>query len=200
MNRCLQDLVFLLLGLILLALVGCRPTSPPVSYYSLAGVEHPAQASGKQSRLAVQVGPVTLPDVLKKSQIVFSSIGGSFQLSDQHRWSGELDRDIARAIGEQLAARLGTEQIAMYPAGQHLELTHQVVLDVVIMEGVLGKEATLVARWSVVDPKSKTARITRRSTVSEPPTDSNHGAWVAAQRRNIAKLSEEIAAAIHTAR
>jgi len=199
-NRCLHDLVCLLLGLILLTLVGCNPTSPPVSYYSLAGVEHPAQASGKHDRLAVQVGPVTLPDVLKKSQIVFSSTGGSFQLSDQHRWSGELDRDIARAIGEQLATRLGTEQIAMYPAGQHLELTHQVVLDVVAMEGVLGKEATLVARWSVIDPKSKAARITRRSTVREQPTDNSHGAWVAAQRRNIAKLSEEIAGAIMTVR
>jgi len=166
----------------------------------LAGVEPPAEVSGKQSRLAVQVGPVTLPDVLKKSQIVFGNTGGSFQLSDQHRWSGELDRDIARAIGEQLAVRLGTEQIALFPAGQHLDLTHQVVLDVVAMEGVLGKEATLVARWSVVDSKSKTARMTRRSTVSEQPTDSSHGAWVAAQRHNIAKLSEEIADAIMTVR
>ena len=200
MNRCLHNLVCLLLGTMLLALVGCGSTSPPVSYYSLASAEPPVQAGGKHNTLAVQVGPVTLPDVLKKSQIVFGNTGGSFQLSDQHRWSGELDRDIARAIGEQLAVRLGTEQIALFPAGQHLELTHQVVLDVVAMEGVLGKEATLVARWSVVDPKNKNARMTRRSTVGEQPTDNSHGAWVAAQRRNIAKLSEEIASAIITTR
>ncbi len=199
MNRCPHKLVCLLLGTMLLALVGCSSTSPPVSYYSLASVEPPAQTGGKHNTLAVQVGPVTLPDVLKKSQIVFGS-GGGFQLHDQHRWSGELDRDIARAIGEQLAVRLGTEQIALFPAGQHLEVTHQIVLDVVAMEGVLGKEATLVGRWSVVDPKSKAARMTRRSTVSEQPTDNSHGAWVAAQRRNIAKLSEEIASAIITAR
>lgn len=200
MNRYLQHLVCLLFGSILLALVGCSPTSAPVSYYSLSSAEPPVQAGGKHTQLAVQVGPVTLPDVLKKSQLVFGSSGGSFQLSDQHRWSGELDRDIARAIGEQLAIRLGTEQIALFPAGLHLDLTHQVVLDVVAMEGVLGKEATLVARWSVVDPKTKTARFTRRSTVSQQPADSSHGAWVAAQRRNIAKLSEEIATAITSAR
>lgn len=199
MNKYPHILVCLLFGSALLALVGCSSTSPSVSYYSLAGVESPPPVSGKQSRLAVQVGPVTLPDVLKKSQIVFGNTGSSFQLSEQHRWSGELDRDIARAIGEQLAIRLGTEQIALFPAGQYLELTHQVVLDVVAMEGVLGKEATLIARWSVVDPKTKTARVTRRSTVSERPTDSSHGAWVAAQRRNITRLSEEIATAITSA-
>ena len=200
MNRYLHTFVCLLLGSMLLALLGCSPTSPPVSYYSLAGVEPPAQVGGKPSRLAVQVGPVTLPDVLKKSQLVFSSSGGSFQLSDQHRWSGELDRDIARAIGEQLAVRMGTEQIALFPAGQYLELTHQVIVDVLAMGGVLGKEATLEARWSVVDPKTKTALFTRRSSVSNQPADTSHGAWVAAQRRNIAKLSEEIAAAITSAR
>lgn len=196
MNRYLHTLVSLLLGSMLLVFVGCSPTSPPVSYYSLAGVEPPVPVSGKQGRLAVQIGPVTLPDVLKKSQIVFGNTGSSFQLSEQHRWSGELDRDIARAIGEQLAIRLGTEQIALFPDGQHLDLTHQVVLDVVAMEGDLGKEATLIVRWSLVDPKTKTARITRRSAVSEQPADNSHGAWVAAQRRNIAKLSEEIASAI----
>ena len=200
MNRYLHTFVCLLLGSMLLALLGCSPTSPPVSYYSLAGVEPPAQVGGKPSRLAVQVGPVTLPDVLKKSQLVFSSSGGSFQLSDQHRWSGELDRDIARAIGEQLAVRMGTEQIALFPAGQYLELTHQVIVDVLAMGGVLGKEATLEVRWSVVDPKTKTALFTRRSSVSNQPADTSHGAWVAAQRRNIAKLSEEIAAAITSAR
>lgn len=200
MNRPLYSLVCLLFGLVLLLLVGCSSTSPPVNYYTLAGVEPQVQAAGKQQRLAVQIGPVSLPDVLKKSQIVLGSGGGSFRLSDQHRWAGELDRDIARAIGEQLAVRLGTEQIALFPAGQHLELTHQVVVDVLVMEGVLGHKATLEARWSVVDPKTKTARLTRRSTVSDQPADSSHAAWVVAQRHNIAKLSEEIAGAIMTAR
>lgn len=196
MNKYPHTFVCLVLGPVLFLLVGCSPASSPVSYYSLAGPEPKVQAGSAQNRLAVQVGPVTLPDVLKKSQIVFGRGGGSFQLSDQHRWTGELDRDIGRAIGEQLAVRLGTEQVALFPAGQHLELTHQVVLDVVAMEGALGTEATLVVRWSVVNPKTKTAWLTRRSTVSEQPADNSHGAWVAAQRHNIAKLSDEIAAAI----
>lgn len=200
MNRCLRPLVCLLLGHVLLVLVGCSATSPPVSYYTLAGAEPPAQAAGKQSRLALQIGPVSVPDVLKKSQIVLGGGDGSLHPSDQHRWAGEVDRDIARAIGEQLALRLGTEQIALFPSGQHLEPTHQVIIDVLAMDGVLGKEAVLVARWSVVDPTTKTARTTRRSAFSAQPADSSHAAWVAAQRHNIAKLSEEIAGAIMTAR
>lgn len=200
MNRRLHTLVCLMLGQVLLFLVGCGATSPPVSYYSLAGAEPPAQGAGKQSRLAIQIGPVNVPDVLKKSQIVLDSGDGSLHPSDQHRWAGEVDRDIARAFGEQLAMRLGTEQVALFPSGQHLELTHQVIVDVLAMDGALGKEASLVVRWSVIDPKTKTARLTRRSAVSAQPADSSYAAWVAAQRRNIAKLSEEIAGAIMAVR
>lgn len=200
MNRRLHALVCLLLGQVLLVLGGCSATSPPVSYYSLAGAEPPAQVTGKPNRLALQIGPVSVPDILKKSQIVLGSGDGSLHPSDQHRWAGEVDRDIARAIGEQLALRLGTEQIALFPSGQHLEPTHQVIVDVLTMEGALGKEASLVVRWSVVDPTTKTARTTRRSALSAQPADSSYAAWVAAQRRNIAKLSEEIAGAIMTGR
>lgn len=199
-KRCTHNLAALLLGSIVLALIGCSSASAPIRYYSLAGGFLPAQAGSQvgshQARFAIQIGPVILPEILKKSPIVLGRGDSSFQLSDQHRWSGELDRDLARAIAEQLAVRLDTEQIALFPAGQHFELTHQVVFDVVAMEGLLGTEARLVIRWSVLEPTTKVARLTRLSSVSEQPIDNSHGAWVAAQRRNIAKLSEEIATAI----
>lgn len=200
MNKPLHCVVGLLLGSVLLLVAGCGPTSPPVSYYRLTSAALPAPVHGQQSRVAVQVGPVSVPDVLKKPQLVFGGGDGRYQLSDQHRWADGLDRDIAQAIGEQLAARLHTEQIALFPEGQYLQLTHQVVVDILTMEGELGKQAVLVARWSVVDLNNKTASLTRRSVVREQSADSSHGAWVAAQRHNIAKLSEEIAGAIASVR
>jgi uncharacterized protein len=198
-NRSFLILICLVLfGPVFFSVTGCSPVSPPVTYHSLLGSGLTNNPTGSQSRLAILVGPVSVPDVLKTSQIATGS-GERYQLSDQHRWTGEVAHDFARAVGEQLAARLGTEQIALYPKDQHLEPTHQVILDILAMEGVLGKEAKLAARWSLVDPKSKTVRVTRRSIFSEPPADGSYDAWVAAQRRNLSLLSEEIAAAIKTA-
>ena len=200
MNRSLITLIcFVLLGPVLFSVTGCSPVSPQVTYHSLLGSGLTNNPTGSQDRLAILVGPVSVPDILKTSQIATGGSGERYQLSNQHRWTGEVAHDFARAVGEQLAARLGTEQIALYPKDQYLEPTHQVILDILAMEGVLGKEAKLAARWSLVDPKSKTVRVTRRSTFSEPPADGSYDAWVAAQRRNLSLLSEEIAAAIKTA-
>lgn len=196
MNKFSLILVCLLLtGPVLLPLAGCGPASPQIhhSLYAPDLVPHPAPSSG---RMAILVGPVTIPDLLKTSQIVTGGAGGRYQLSDRHRWAGELDRDLARAIGEQLAGKLGTEQVAIYPVRQPLKPTHQVILEVLTMEGTLGKEATLAVRWSLVDPDSGTTRLTRRTVLSEQPADSGYDAWIAAQQRNIGRLGEEIAAAI----
>ena len=183
--------------LIALSLVGCGATSTPINYYSLSGAKAAPIKPGQQ-RLALQIGPVILPDLLKRSQIVLGVAEQPYRLSDQQRWAGELDREFARALGEQLAAQLGTEQITLYPADGHLQLTDQVLLDILSLEGSLGKEAVLIVRWTLVDPATKAARLTRRSTCTTVPSDGSHDAWVAAQRANIGKLGAEVAATIRT--
>lgn len=188
----------MLLGLGPLLLNGCSPVSPQVTYYSLLDSSQTLPAAKTQGHLALLIGPVTLPDALKTSQIATGGAGGQYQLSDHHRWASEVDRDFARALGEQLATRLGTEQIALYPLDQYLEPTQQVVADILTMEGALGEEARLTVRWSVLDPKSKKSRLTRRSSFSEQPVDATYGAWVNAQRRNISRLSEAIAVEIRS--
>lgn len=182
-------------GLIVVLLGGCASTSPPIAYYSLSGSQ-PAPVKPDQRHFAVQIGPVTLPDLLKRSQIVLGAPEQPYRLSDQHRWAGELDREFARALGEQVAAQLGTEQIALFPADGHLQLTDQVLLDILSLEGSLGKEAVLIVRWTVVDPATKAARLTRRSSCITVPGDGSHGAWVAAQRANIGKLGAEVASVL----
>lgn len=176
-----------------LGLCGCGSKTPPVSYYSLLGPELASSASEQNGRMTLLIGPITLPDILKKQQIVTGRAGERYLLSENHRWSGMLDRDFARAIGEYLSHSLGTEQIALYPLEQNVSPTHQVVCDVLAMDGVVGEEARLVVRWSLIDPATKSVKLTRRSQCVQQPADASYEAWVAAQRNNIRCLGEKIA-------
>ncbi|MDR2549941.1 MAG: PqiC family protein [Desulfobulbus sp.] len=202
MNKSLHLLVAVAMtGALFSLTTGCAPASAPISYHSLVAADPAPRASVPQeSRMALMVGPVSIPDLLKNSQIATGGSGGRYRLSEQHRWAGEVDREFARAIAEQLVRGLNTEQVSLYPAGQYLEPKLQIVLDVVAMDGELGKEAKLDVRWSLVDPKSKTALLTRRTALAEQPADSGYDAWIEAQRRNIAKLGQEIATAIRARR
>lgn len=195
----IQMTIVSLLGLVLLA--GCFAASPQVSYYSLYAPAHrPASAAAGTpgDTLAVSVGPVTIPDILKQTKIATGGTDGRYRLAEYHRWSGELDRDLARAVAEQLSGRLGTEQVALFPWDQNFTTNIRVFIDVLSMGGEPGKEATLSVRWALVDPQGQRPQVIRRSELRETPAEAGYHGWVAAQQQNVAQLAEEIAALVKT--
>ena len=197
MNKFLLNVGGLLVCCLLtVGLSGCGGKAPQISYYSLQAPQDAPASTHQSGPMVLLIGPISLPDILKKQQIVTGNAGERYLLSENHRWSGKLDHDFARAIGEYLANRLGTEQIALYPLQQPLSPTHQVVCDVLTMDGTIGQDARLVVRWSLLDTTTKAVRMTRRSSCRAQPADNSYDGWVAAQRSNIRCLGEEIAAGL----
>lgn len=187
----------LALGLTAVIAAACSgPKSPETAYYSLLGAQAVGTTTGQDNTLVLSVGPVTVPDMLRQSQIATGGESGRYYLSEYHRWTGDLDRDIARALAEQLAGRLGTEQVLLYPVDRRLNPTFQVALDILAMDGELGREARLVARWTLIDPQGKRSAMVRRGSYTQQPSGAGHDAWVEAQQRNLGALSDEIAALI----
>jgi uncharacterized lipoprotein YmbA len=78
-------------------------------------------------------------------------------------------------------------------------IDYQVTVDVVRCDGRLGDAAWLEARWSIFKGPENKLLKTSRSNISEPVTGADYGHLVAAQSRTLAKLSQEIAAAIQQA-
>ncbi len=182
---------------VLLTATGCGTTHQPVTYYSLLGTTDIQPIAGERhEQLALSIGPVVIPDLLKQSRIAIGGEGGRYQLSESHRWSGEIDREFAQAVAEQLAGRLGTEKVGVFPGDQYLEPTRRVQVDVIVMGGELGKEAILAVRWALVDPQCNIAPMVKRSDFREATSGAGYAAWVAAQQRNIARLGEEIAGVV----
>ncbi len=201
MNNIFSSLrCIMLLAAIGAALAGCSASSPQVTYYSLLGREAATTVDNRNDQLVLSVGPVTIPDILKKSQIATGGTEGRYHLSEYHRWAGNVDREVARALAEQLAGRLGTEQVIIFPGDERREPNLQITVEVLAMDGDLGREAKLTVRWTLVDPQGTRAPITRRSQFNEQPAGNGYDAWVTAQQHNIARLGEEIAAVIKAQR
>lgn len=197
MSKSMTSLGFAILSaLIGMALSACSGSTPQVAYYSLLSADIKKTTEQRHDPLVLSVGPIRIPNVLEKSQIATGGIDGPYRLSDYHRWTGNVDREFARALTEQLAGRLGTEQVYIFPGDRYLEPTCQVQLDVLEMKGDLNKEAQLTVRWTLIDPKGKTAPITRLSRFSKRPEAEGHDSWVKAQQHNISQLSDEISALI----
>ncbi len=194
MNKPCLPFRLVLAGLLATILTGCAAPPPPVVYHSLLGADTGAAAAARADGPAVVVGPVSVPDLLHNTRLATGS-DGRFQLAEQHRWAGAVDREIGRALAERLAADLATERVSLFPQAPATKTAWRVQVEVLALDGLPGQWARLEVRWTLLDPDGTGPR-TRRGDYREPLTEPGLAAWVAGQRTNLARLGADIAAAI----
>jgi hypothetical protein len=92
----------------LLLLSACSlGTSPPERFFTLAS-EAPAAAPASATVAAylVVVGPVTIPEIVDRPQLVTSAGANRVEIAEQARWAAPLKSEIPRVIADHLARQL----------------------------------------------------------------------------------------------
>ncbi|MGB5218202.1 MAG: PqiC family protein [Smithella sp.] len=188
MNR-LAASIFFFTALALTA--GCA--SSPQRFYTLNST--PAPKATQQANYSVSVGPVSVPAVVNRPQIVVRTDPHRVSINEFDRWASPLKDDIARVIVENLMTLLGTTQITIFPSSLASDTSYRCIIDILHFDSEPGKAATLDALWKVSSTKDGPIHH-GRTTITEPAQDSDFAALVAAHSRALGQLSVEIAAAI----
>jgi len=191
------------LAALLIVAGGCavtgKGTTRPTQFYVLRPLDAGSvEAVAEQLRedLTVAVGPVELAAYLKRPHIVTLSEGNEVRLADFDRWAEPLEDGISRILSENLSVLLGTHRVVAHgPRSLALPL-YSVAVKVVRLDGRLGEEVLLSARWGVIERRSDEILLTRRSTYRRPAEGSGYGAFVAAENLVLEDLCREIAAAV----
>jgi uncharacterized lipoprotein YmbA len=189
-----------LLPLAALLLGGCV-RSPEPKFYTLTMVQdqYSARRSNPAPKAVIGIGPVKIADYLDRSQIVTRTGNDQLVKSESNRWVGSFKDNFINVLADDLGFLLSDQQIYVYPWRTSVPIDYQVTVDVVRCDGRLGDAAYLEARWSILKGPEKKLLKTNRSSINEPITGADYTELVAAQSRAIAKLSEDIAAAIQEA-
>jgi uncharacterized lipoprotein YmbA len=171
--------------------VGCAST-PPAHFYVLSASVAPVPTS---TRIAVAVGPVSVPAVVDRPEIVISTGANEVQLDEFNRWAAPLRDNLARVIAENLVAILGTPRVTLFPQMPSADSDYRVAVEVQRFQSTLGNSATLDAVWIVRRAKDGKAQ-TGRTNVHETVRDDSYNALAAAHSQAVAHVSQNIADAI----
>jgi uncharacterized lipoprotein YmbA len=195
-----QHVARLLSGCLLLSTIlvlsGCVGRSAPqVSYFSLLTIEQlgDLKVIAVHPKVKLGINPVTIPESLKQSQIVTRQHGNQFEFSEFNRWAGVLERDLAAVVGDNLGALLGIEKVDYFPWMRHFTPNYRVEIDIQRLDGSLGGEAMLNARWAVADATGKELLVGNRSVFRQPLQGSGFAALVKAESLLVAELSKTLA-------
>jgi uncharacterized lipoprotein YmbA len=175
-------------------LAGCG-SSPAVRYYTLNAVEAPAATAGPaKAALTVTVGPVSVPEVVDRAQIVLRVDANRVELSEFDRWAEALKLAIPRVVAASLAQQIAEARVFVFsPSAPPADF--RVLIDVERFESEPAKAVTVEASWSIL-PRAKGEPKSGRSVVREPVATAGYDALVAAHSRALARISADIAGAI----
>lgn len=180
-------------------MMGCISRSAPdVTYFSLLTVEQLGEAKplAAMPDVSLGVGPITIPESLKRMQVVTRSQGNQYRFDEHHRWAGILEQDISTVIGSNLDYLLGTDKVAHFPWMGYFQPTHRIVVDVQQLDGDLSGGAVLIARWFVANGDGKELLEVRKSVYRQALADTSYASLVKAESQMLAELSKEIAVAV----
>ena len=141
------------------------------------------------------MGPVSVPAVVDRPQIVVNVGPNQVRLEEFNRWAAPLQNNIARVVADNLVLMLGTPRVILSEQLLSADADYRAAIEVQSFQSAPGEAAMLDAVWSVrrtKDGKAETGRTTVRETVQEKGYD----ALAAAHSRALARLSRDIAAAV----
>jgi uncharacterized lipoprotein YmbA len=170
---------------------GCAST-PPARFYTL---EASAPAAGTSTEIAVSVGPVSIPALVDRPQMVLGDGMKPVRLDELHRWAMPLQENLSSVIAQNLGALLGTPRVTRFPKSSASQADFRVAVDVERFESVAQQWVRLDAVWTVRQ-MSDGATEQHRSSVREPVNGAGYDELVAAHSRAAARLSQGIAEAV----
>jgi uncharacterized lipoprotein YmbA len=188
----MHRLVTIFAGFTFAVLVAGCGSSPPSRFYTLNAASGTASSA---STLSVLVGPVAVPALVDRPQIVVVAGANQVRVDDFNRWASPLQNAIARVVADNLVAMLGTPRVTLSAQTLTADSDYRASIDVQSFQSALGDAATLDAVWTVRRAKDGKAE-TGRTTAREPVAEQSYDALAAAHSRALARLSQDIAAAV----
>jgi uncharacterized lipoprotein YmbA len=163
--------------------------SPASRFYTLSAGAAPSATPANRS---VSVGPVSIPAVVDRPQIVVTTGPNQVRLEEFNRWASPLQNGIARVVAENLVALLSTPRVILFSQTLGIDIDYRAAIEVQRFESAPGEAATLDAVWTVIRPREGKSQ-TGRTTVREAVQGSSYDALAAAHSRALERLSRDIA-------
>ncbi len=188
------------LWLIIIGTIGCGRTQA-TKFYILSPIEYQdAKAHSvkfeSNSKIAIGVGPITLPNYLDRPQIITGVSQSQLSLADFHHWAEPLQHNMGRVLSENLSGLIPTNRIAVYP-WRHFRADYQIEIDVVRMYSDAYGKISLIATWRIIKNDNGKLISLNKSNLNVSVDAGDFDQIVNGHSRLLADLSREIAVAIN---
>jgi uncharacterized lipoprotein YmbA len=185
------------IAFLLMALTACA-SSAPTRFYLLNPIDGTDQArrDDVKPRSIIGIGPVTFPAYLDREEIVTRIGANELHVAGFDQWAEPLKDNFTRVLAENLSQLLPADSFILFPFSGPEKIDWQVAMEVIRLDGALGGDVLLLARWTIYEKGGTKIFMTNESRFSQPASIPEYAALAAAHTRLVEDLSREIAGTI----
>lgn len=194
MTKPLHTILFLLLFMSLSACSGTDSSLGGTRFYSLSALP-PVTDASVNNHLKIGVGPVSVPRLLNRPQIISRKTNTEINMAEKHQWGGSYKEELIQVMTDNLSSLLKTESIEQYPWKFSFKPHYQVRINIERLDGQLGKNVILKARWRLI--KNDKEILVKRAVITTPTKGNGYNQYVKAQSQALTTFSKQIAAQIN---
>ena len=179
-------------ALLVACLAGCG--APPKERYYALSMTDIANAP-TAAAFGVAVGPVIVPEMVDRPQLVLRVATNRMELSELNRWAEPLKRALPRVIAGSIAQGAPAARVYLPGTDAVSPADYRVRIEIERFDSELGKGATVEAAWSISGGGNAAVRY-GRSLVRETASGPGYDELVAAHSAAAAAIGRDIAAAL----
>ncbi|MFI3218661.1 MAG: PqiC family protein [Methylococcales bacterium] len=193
LTRYPQSLIILCTGLF----TACAAT-PPTNFYLLESHSPPVMATTViEKKQMIGLGPLTLPAVLDRQQIVTRTENNGIELAEFHQWAAPLKNTVIDVLSKNLEAQQANIIVRGYPWGAYGEMDYRIIIDISRFDSQLGKSANLEANWAIMEEKKHTIVSNGRTNLKQVLNDASYQSAVSAQEKLLSEFSHQLSVQLH---
>lgn len=182
-----------LLGILLVGLSACS-TSPSseARYFSLTPLNEHYTGKALANQLSLGIGPVEIPGLLNRPQLIYRKDNNEVLISEQHQWAGPMREEIQQAMVERIVDVSGSNHIMHYPWPRALWPEYEARVRIERLDGTPGHEVILEAHWDLLTDRGKQLLASRKSRYQISLESEDFLIYVIAQQIALSNLADEI--------
>ncbi|ASF46496.1 PqiC family protein [Methylovulum psychrotolerans] len=184
------------LALLAMLLAGCAST-PATHFYVLEAVSQPAAPTVKDmKKRLIGVGPITLPPLLDRKQIVTRTLMNGIDVAEFHQWAAPLKDNVLDVLTQNLTQLQPENFIRPYPWSAYGTVNYRVLVDITRFDTRPGIAVNFEATWAIMDESNHKIIDNGRSKISHALIDTSYPASVHALSQVLGQFCSELSVAL----
>ena len=176
---------------------GCAAT-PPTQFYELESVSKPMPAiSSTKKPLVCGIGPLSLPSILDRKQIVTRTANNEVKLAEFDQWAAPLTETVDLVISQNLTSLLPQAIFRRFPWSAYGTVDYYIIIDISEFDTRPGQSVNFEANFAVMDDKKHTIISNGHFKVEHPLIDSSYAGSVKALSQVLAEFSQRLVLTIN---